>query len=191
MLHYLNFMGTEFNTSACPITGVIRKMEIQRGKEGMKTSQFNQQMSAIARYTLRLLLDTIPGDMKSMRHGVRGDAWFGSIQTANQIGLRGYECALQIKQYHSLFPKDYIKSALKDAPGGVHIILEETTKDEIPLVAMGHRYSRKTIVFLVLTKNGGTSKPGDPYQMKYTDSYRNICTGNVDHPQVISNFLLC
>ena len=29
-------LGTEFKTSACPITGVMTMMEIQRGKEGMK-----------------------------------------------------------------------------------------------------------------------------------------------------------
>jgi hypothetical protein len=163
-------------------------MEIQRGKEGMKTMQFNQQLGATTGCTLRLLLDTIPGDMNSMRHGVRGDAWFGSIRTANEVGLRGHEGVFQIKQYHSLFPKEYIESALKDAPGGVHILLEGVTKDEIPLVAMGYRYSRKTILFFVLTKNGGTTKPGDPYQMKYTDSFGNICTRNVDRPQVVSNF---
>jgi hypothetical protein len=123
-----------------------------------------------------------------MKHGVRGDAWFGSIQTANEVGLRGFDCILQVKQYHSHFPKDYIESDLKEIPGGVHIMLEGTTKDEAPLVAVGYRYSRKTILFFVLTKNGGTSKPGDPYQMKYTDNYGNICTHDVDRPQVISIF---
>jgi hypothetical protein len=55
-------------------------------------------------------------------------------------------------------------------------------------VALGYRYSRKTILFFVLTKKAGSSKPGDPYQMKYMDSYGNICTRYVDQPQVISIF---
>jgi hypothetical protein len=92
-----------------------------------------------------------------MKHGVRGDAWLGSIQTSNQFGTRGNEFILKVKQYHSHFPKVYIASALKDAPGGVQIILEETTKDEVPLVAMDYRYSHKTILFFVLTKNGRAS----------------------------------
>jgi hypothetical protein len=163
-------------------------MEIQRGKEGMKTMQFNQQLGATTGCTLRLLLDTIPGDMNIMRHGMREDAWFGSIWTANEVGLRAREGVFQIKQYHSLVPKEYIESELNDAPGGVHILLEGVTKDEIPLVAMGYRYSLKTILFFVLTKNGGMMKPGDPYQMKYTDSFCNICTRNADRPQVLSNF---
>jgi hypothetical protein len=166
----------------------MRKIEIQRGKDGMKSQQFNQQVGATAGCTLRLLLDTIPQDLKNSKHGVRGDAWFGSIRTANEIGLRGHDAVLQVKQYHSLFPKEFIENALKDAPGGVHILLEGTTNDEVPLVALGYRYSRKTILFFVLTKNGGCSKLGDPYHMKYTDIYGNICTWYVDRPQVISNF---
>jgi hypothetical protein len=68
-----------------------------------------------------------------MKHGVKGDAWFGRTKTSKHVGIRGYECILQVKQYHSLFPKE---SALKDAPGGVHIILEGSTKGEVPLVGL-------------------------------------------------------
>jgi hypothetical protein len=43
-----NLLGTELKTSACPVTGVIRHMEIQRRKEGMKTAKFNNTMGATA-----------------------------------------------------------------------------------------------------------------------------------------------
>lgn len=111
-------------------------MEIQHGKGG------NENFAI-----LRLLLDAIPGDMKNTRPGVRGDAWLGSIWTANEVCLRGLEGVFQIKQCHSLFQKEHIESAQKYAPGGVHVILEGVTKDEIPLVAMRYRYNRKTSLF--------------------------------------------
>ena len=38
----------------------MRHMEIQRGKEGMKTQKFNSDVGATAGCTLRLLLNTIP-----------------------------------------------------------------------------------------------------------------------------------
>jgi hypothetical protein len=34
-------LGTQFKSSACPITGVMTMMEIQRGKEGMKDKKYN------------------------------------------------------------------------------------------------------------------------------------------------------
>ncbi len=155
----------------------------------MKSQQFNQQVGATVGCALRLLLDTIPQDMKTSKHGVRGDSWLGGIKTANEICLRGHKAVLQFKQYHSLFPKEFIESTLKDAPGGVHILLEGTTNDEVPLVAQRYRYSHKTILYFVLTKNGGSSKLGDPYHMKDTDTFGTICTRYVDRPLVISNFV--
>jgi hypothetical protein len=74
---------------------------------------------------------------------------------------------------------------LKVAPGGVHIVLEGTTPCEVPLIAVGYWYSRKTILFFVLTKGAGSLTNGDPYEMKFTDSYGNIMTRFVDRPQVM------
>jgi len=180
--------GTEFKTAACPVTGIMRYMEIQRGKEGMKSAQFNDRVGATGGCTLRLLLNTIPEEERGIKYGIRGDAWFGSVNTANEIALRGHEGVFQVKQYHALFPKDYIEEALKDAPGGVHIVLKGTTKDEVNLIALGYRYSRKTILHFVLTENSGGTCQGEPYEMKYTDNYGNICTRYVDRPEVVSSF---
>ncbi len=70
----------------------------------------------------------------------------------------------------------------------VFIVLEGTVQDEIPLVAIGYRYSLKTIIYCVLTKNAGSTSLGEPYHMKYTDPFGNIFTRYVNWPQVIPNF---
>jgi hypothetical protein len=46
-------------------------MEIQRGKDGMKSQQLNQKVGSTAGCTLRLLLGTIADPSK--KHGIRGD----------------------------------------------------------------------------------------------------------------------
>ncbi len=71
---------------------------------------------------MRLTEETIAEDDENERHGVRGDAWFGSIKTASELAIRGFEYMLQVKQYHALCPKDFIEEALKDTPGGVTIL---------------------------------------------------------------------
>jgi len=93
-----------------------------------------------------------------------------------------------VKQYHSLFPKAFIEEALKEAPGGVHIILEGTPQCEVPLIAVGYRYSRETVLHFILTKKAESLKEGKPYEMKYTDSYGNVCIRYVDRPDEISKF---
>ena len=83
-------LGTEFKTSACPITGVMTMMEIQRGKEGIKDKRYNRELGATTGCTLRLLEDTII-EGEHQPHGIRGDAWFGSVRTASEVGSRGHE----------------------------------------------------------------------------------------------------
>jgi len=103
-------LGTEFKTTACPITGVMRHLEIQRGKEGMKNSQFNAQVGATTGCTLRLLLNTIlPPEQQGTKHGIRADAWFGSVRTATEVGLHGHNGVFQIKQYASLYQRNSLK----------------------------------------------------------------------------------
>jgi hypothetical protein len=168
----LNFIGTEFKTTACTNTGVMRHTEIQQGKDGMKMQQFNNQVGATAGCTLRALLGTIPPDEKDKRFGIRGDAWFGSVRAANEVALGGQEAGFQIKTYHSSFPKDFIEATLKDAPGGVYVPLEGVTKDEIKLVAIGYRYSRKTILHFVDTRNAGSTALGATMiAINVTDTY--------------------
>jgi len=79
-------LGTEFKNSACPILGVIRHLEIQRGKEGMKNLKYNSTVGATTGCTLRLLEGSVGGDDdEDNRHCIQGDAWFGSIGTCANI----------------------------------------------------------------------------------------------------------
>jgi hypothetical protein len=109
------FSGTEMKTVACPKTGVMLHLEIQRGKEGMKGSRHNASMGATAGCTLRLLEDTATGQPCK---GIKADAWFGSVVAASQLAVRGFEAVLQIKTNSGFYPKAFITEQLKNAPGG-------------------------------------------------------------------------
>ncbi len=58
-----------------------------------------------------------------------------------EVGIRGHECVFQVKTNSALYPKAFIEDALADAPGEVHIVLEGKASNEIPLTAIGYRYS--------------------------------------------------
>jgi hypothetical protein len=111
-------------------------MEIQRGKDGMKNMEFNKELGATAGCTLRSLLGSISDKENFTKFGIRGDAWFGSVRAANEVEIRGHEGVFQIKTYHASYPKELIEEALKDAPGGIFVALEGTTKDEVQLIAL-------------------------------------------------------
>ena len=52
--------------------------------------------------------------------------------------------------------RSIIDDALKDAPGGVWIVLESLHQN-VPLVAIGYRYSTRTTLFFVATKDAGST----------------------------------
>ncbi len=64
------FLGTEFKTIACPITGVMRHMEVQHGKEGMKDDLYHRQYGATAGCTVCLLENSIPQGHRNIHHGI-------------------------------------------------------------------------------------------------------------------------
>jgi len=69
--------------TACPKTGCIMNLEIQREKEGMKTMKHNQPIGATSRCTLRVVEDTV-GESHHF-NGIIGDAWFGSTRTVSEL----------------------------------------------------------------------------------------------------------
>jgi hypothetical protein len=174
-------LGTEFKCTACPATGCMIALEIQRGREGMKNRQYNAAFGNTAGCTLRLM------DISGCK-AVKGDAWFGSVRSCATLKQHGYESVLQVKQNHALYPKSFILETLNDAPGGVFVCLSGTAPNGIPLIALGYRYSRKTVLFFVMSSAAGSTKLGNPYKMKYTDGFGNLCERNVDRPEVISKF---
>ena len=157
-------------------------LETQRGKVGMKTKRLNPELGATAGCTVRAM-EAFPEAT-----GIKGDAYFGSVACASALAVRGFEGVMQVKQNHGLYPKAIIQEALKNSPGGVSIILKGTAPNEQVLYAIGYKYSSKKVLFFIMTSKAGSTKPGKPYEMKYTDPHGNVCTRLVERPAVLSEF---
>jgi hypothetical protein len=95
---------------------------------------------------------------------------------------------LQVNGNKGLYPKDFIEENLVDALGSVSVVLTGIAPNCIWLITVGYRYSVKTTLFFVMTENASSTKPGDQYMMKCTDSYCYNCSSEAEHPAVISDF---
>jgi hypothetical protein len=102
---------SEMKCTACSSTGCMLNLEIQRGKEGMKTMKHNNCIGATSGCTLRVMEDKV-GENHHF-NGIIVDAWFGLTQTVTELSKAGFEGIFQIKQYAALFPKKYIEKLLK------------------------------------------------------------------------------
>ena len=179
-------LGTEYKSICCPETGVMTYMEIQRGKAGMAQMRLQKELGATAACMIRCVEGSHQGG-EHLHVTVKGDAWFGSVKCAVELAKRGQAFVGQIKSNHSLFPKKCIEDKLKEAPGGTHIVLKATF-EQVDLIAIGYRYSSKKTLHFVTTADAGSTTPGEPYEMKFTDAHGNIHVRDVDRPDVVSRF---
>ena len=70
----------------------------------------------------------------------------------------------------------------------MHIVLTGTHPNGVPLIVLGYQYSTITTLFFVFHSDTGSTHPGKPYEMKYTDDHGNDCVHLVDCPDVVSHF---
>ncbi len=73
-----------------------------------------------------------------LKDSIKGDAWFESIECCADLAARGKKPCLQVKTNHRLFLKALIEDTLRDALGGVHIVLEGILPNGEKLVAAGY-----------------------------------------------------
>ena len=152
----------------------------------MKGQKHQKELGATAACTMRAGEGTT--QVKEAVTVLKGDAWFGSVKAAAAAKERGMEAMCQVKSNHGLFPKEFIEEALKDAPGGCHVVLEGQHPNGSDLIAMGYRHNSKVTLCFVMTKNAGSARKGSPYEMKFTDSHGNVHVRLVDRPSAMSEF---
>ena len=68
----------------CPVLGVTTYLEVQQGKEYMKTTQYHQELGATAACTLRAAEAVSINNKKGLKPEeiIIGDSWFGSVKAA-------------------------------------------------------------------------------------------------------------
>ena len=138
------------------------------------------ELCATALCTVQCTEGSLQGG-EGLKDSVKGDSWFGSVKCVVALAQCGRAFGGQVKSNYGLFPKKYIKEALKEAPGGTHIVLK-CTHEEVDLIALGYCYSSKRTLHSIFTSDAGSTTWGEPYEMKFTDNFANI------HVHIVSRF---
>jgi hypothetical protein len=168
---------------------VMMYLEICCGKEDMKNSDYQLELGGTTAATCRIAEGVDKSSDDGIPETIKGDAWFGSIKTACELAKRGENSVLQVKVAKRLYPKAEIESIMKDKPRGTHVTLKGTHPETgTKLVALGYKYNSKTVMCFVFTEDAGSTTPGRPYEMKFSDDHSNICIRLVDRPEVVSTF---
>ena len=96
---------------------------------------------------------------------------------------------MQVKTAHARYPKKFLEAKMKDYPGDTWTTLEGHAENEdCNLVAIGYKYNKKSVLQFVTTRGSGTTEAGRPYEARFPDNVRNVCTRHVLRPHVIAMY---
>ncbi len=185
---FLFYLGTEFKSASCPLTSALTYLEIQRGAKKMPDQPYHRELGATASCSLRLAKAHL-ACRDQQRCGIKGDSWFGSVKACLALLNHGVESVFQIKTSHKMYPKKFIEETMEGMPGGVHLVLEGIHQHtEERLIAIGYCYSTRKTLFFVMSPGAGSTRPGEPYEMKYPTEHDNVGIRFVSHPDVVSKY---
>jgi len=156
----------------------------------MREKEFSSDLGATAACTLRIAKGGEQPVSPGMKECVKADAWFGSITCADVLSVHNFKSIMSVRTNCGLFPKAFIEEVLKDAPDGTHIILTGTGPRGTQLMKIGYRYSSKKNLLFIASQDGGSTRTGTSYEMKFTDEFGNVCVRFVDRPEIVSEFFM-
>ena len=134
-------LGTELNNVACSRLGTMLHLEIQKGKEAMKTSNFQNVLGGITAYMKRIAIATKGCGQLTSKDTYFADSWFSSIKTYEEMAAAGVDYCGPAKTSHKGFCLDMLETLTKDWPGGSYLVMKITPifPVEIPLLDIGYK----------------------------------------------------
>ena len=186
----------ELKTFSYSVTGALRLIEFQRGKEGMKHRKYQQELGATVACT-KIMMQATKGIGQKYRKGVTKDcflvdSWFYSKEAAEAVMKVGAKLIGMVKKNTKGFCKDTIEKLTNYWPGGTYLVLRSKTMvpGGRPIIAIGYTYNMRKVLSFIVTDNAGITQAGPPYLSKYPDQFINVAILPVALPLVMSIFFL-
>ena len=124
---------------ACSRLGTMLHLEIQKGKEDIKTSTFQNVLGGTTACMKRLDISIKWCGQMTSNNTYFADSWFSSVKTADEMAAAGVDYCGPVKTNHEGFCLAKLEKLTKYWPGGSYPVLKITPifPGEIPLLAIG------------------------------------------------------
>ena len=136
---------------ACSMLGTILHLEIQKGKEDMKTSNFQKTLGGTTACMNRLAIATKGFGQLASNNTYFPDSWFSSVKNDEEMTAAGVDYCGPVKMSHKGVFLATLEKLMKDWPVGSYLVLKSTPRfpGERPILAIGYKYNfRKVLGFI-------------------------------------------
>ena len=103
-------------------------LDIQKGKEDTKTSQFKKNIEGTTACTKILAIDTKGCGQLTSNDTYFADSWFSSVKTAEEVMASGIDYCGPVKMIHKDFCLAKLEKLIKDWTGGPYIVMKSTPR---------------------------------------------------------------
>ena len=116
----------EIKSVACSRLGTMLYLDIQMGKEAMKTSKFQQKIRGTAACMKRPMMATKGCGQLTSNDTYFSDIWFSGVKTAEEVMSKVVDYYGKVKTSHKGFCLSTLEKLMNYWPVGSYIVLQIT-----------------------------------------------------------------
>ena len=125
----------------CSRLGTILYLDIQKGKEAMKTTKFQKDLGGTTACMKILAISTKGCGQLTSNDTYFADSWFSFVKTSGEMAATGVDYFGPAKMIHKSFCLTTLEKLMKDWPGGPYLIVKSNPifNGERPLLDIGYK----------------------------------------------------
>ena len=179
---------TEMNNISCYRLGATLHLDIQKGEEAMKTSEFQKYLRGTVACTKRLTMATKGCVQLTSKYTYFPDIWFGGVKTSEEVMAQGVNYCGTVKTSHKLFLAA-LEKLMKDWNGGSYLVkINPIFPGGRPLMFIGYKYNSRKVIGFIAIKGAGITEPGDTYLSRFPEIYSNVYVCPVVRPHLLGRY---
>ena len=175
---------------ACSRLGSMFHLEIKKGKEAMKTLEFQKYLGGNAACMKIISTATKGCGQLTSNDTYFVDIWFSSVKTAKEAMDGEVNYCGPVKTINKGFCLATLENLMKDWLGGSYLVMKITPRvtGGIKLLAIGYKYNSRKVIGFISTEGAGSTEPSDPYLSRFPDIYSNVSVCPVFFPHLLGKY---
>ena len=165
-------------------------LEIQKGKEDMKTSKYQKDLGGYTVFVKRLAIATKGCGQLTSNDTCFADSWISSVKTAEEAMAAGVNYFRPVKTSHKGFCLATLEKLIKYWPGGSYLFMKSNPR--VPggrtHLAIGYEYNYRKFLGFIAAKVSGSTEPGDPYLYRFPEMYYNVSVRPIVCPHLLGRY---